>query len=91
MAHSVSSRKRVRQNVKRNARNRERKRRVKLAVRTFDEAIASSDQDAAREALRQATKAIDQVAAKGTIPKNAAARRKSGLAKQLNALSADAG
>ena len=41
--------------------------------------------------FRTATRRIDKVAAKGTIHKNTAARKRSRLAKRLNALKAGGG
>ena len=90
MAHSLSAKKRIRQNVKRRARNRARKEQIKLSVRAFTEALSGGDTDKAAEALRAAVKTIDRVAAKGTIHKNAASRKKARLQRQLNALAAKA-
>ena len=86
MAHSNSAKKRVRQNLKRNAINRWRKRIVKKAIKDFDDAVHDGDAGKAGETYRAVTKVLDQVAQKGTIHKNAAARKKSRLAKRLNAL-----
>ena len=87
VAHSRSAKKRVRQNLKRQLRNRRRKESVKRAVREFTDTIDQGNIPAAAAALKQAYKKIDQTAAKGTIHKNTAARRKSTLAKQLNSAS----
>jgi small subunit ribosomal protein S20 len=83
LAHSLSAKKRIRQNLKRRGQNRWRKRQVKEAERAFDEALRAGDTDKAAEQLKLVYKRLDQVAAKGTIHKNAAARRKSRLAKRL--------
>lgn len=88
MAHSLSAQKRVRQNIAANARNRWRKRLVKDDVKTFLDAVTGGDKAKAAEAFKNATKHLDQVAAKGTIHKNAAARKKSRLAARLNAMGA---
>ena len=88
MAHSLSARKRIRQNVKRRARNRWRKGRVKDVLKDFEAAIAAGDKAKAAEAINTVYKTLDQVAAKGTIHKNAAARKKSRLAKRLVKLGA---
>lgn len=85
MAHSLSAKKRIRQNAKHRAVNRARKKDIRVVVRTFDETLKSGDSAKASEALRAAIKEIDQVAAKGTIHKNTASRRKSRLQKRLNA------
>ena len=85
MAHSLSAKQRIRQNAKRRARNRARKNQIRLAVRSFDDTIRSGDQSKSGDALKAAIKKIDQVAAKGTIHKNTASRKKSRLQKRLNA------
>ncbi len=88
MAHSISAKKRMRQNVKARARNRARKKIVKETVRDFMQVAGTGDQAKAADALKSAVKRIDKVAAKGAIHKNTAARRKSRLQKKLNALKA---
>ena len=84
MAHSKSAKKRIRQNVKSRARNRWRKHQIKEAQRGFDEALRDGDIDKASEQLKAVSKQLDKVAAKGTIHKNSAARKKASLAKRLN-------
>ena len=86
MAHSSSAKKRVRQNLKQRARNRWRKSRVKDDVKQFLRAVREGDATKAEDAYRTASRTLDQVAAKGAIHKNAAARRKSRLAKRLKRL-----
>ncbi len=86
MPNLRSAKKRLRQDVKRRARNRWRKERVKLAVKDLDDALKSGDKAKAEECLKVAYKQLDQVAAKGTIHKNTAARHKSRLAKRLAAV-----
>ena len=85
MAHSLSAKKRIRQDVKRRARNRWRKGQVKEAVRAFNEALSAGEAEQAREQLKAVYRSLDRVAAKGTIHKNAAARHKARLTKRLNA------
>jgi small subunit ribosomal protein S20 len=84
VAHSLSSKKRMRQNVKHRGRNRWRKTQVKESVRLFEEAVDSGDKAKAAEQLKQVYKRLDKVAAGGTIHKNAAARKKSRLTRRLN-------
>ena len=86
MAHSLSAKKRVRQTAKRNARNRNRKELLKGAVRTFVAALTGNDPAKAETALNKVAQRLDRNAAKGTIHKNTAARKRSRLAKRLNAL-----
>ena len=90
MAHSLSAKKRIRQNAKRNALNKARKGQVKAKVRAFADAVTGGDKGKATETFRAAIKKVDQVASKGTLHRNAASRKKSRLQKQLNALLAKA-
>lgn len=85
MAHSVSARKRIRQNHRRRARNRWRLRSMRVAIKAFEQAIAGDDLDQAREAFRTASVQIDKTASKGIIHRNQAARRKSRLNARLKA------
>jgi small subunit ribosomal protein S20 len=85
VAHSLSAKKRVRQNIKGRIRNRARKEAVKAQVKSFAGALASGDFAKAETELRQVTRRLDKIAAKGTIHKNAASRRRSRLARRLNA------
>jgi small subunit ribosomal protein S20 len=68
-------------NEKRRLRNKSVKSSLKTAVRSFREAAASGDKDAANEALRVAGRKLDKAVSKGVIHKNQAANRKSALAK----------
>ncbi len=87
MAHSLSAKKRIRQNAKCRAINRARKKDVRVAIRAFDESLRGGDAGKSAETLKAAIKTIDKVAAKGTMHKNTASRRKSRLQKRLNAVS----
>lgn len=84
MAHSLSSKKRIRQNAKRQAANRARRSLLKSTVRKVTEATAGSDRAAADKAFREACMRLDREANRGLIHRNAAARKKSRLAKRLN-------
>jgi small subunit ribosomal protein S20 len=86
VAHSLSAKKRIRQDLKRRGRNRWRKEQIKEAVREFNEALRAGDKAKAADQLRVVYKRLDKVAAKGTIHKNAAARKKSSLARKLQAM-----
>ena len=88
MANLASSKKRIRQNERNRIRNRARKNKIKTDTRKFQDAIHDGNLDAAKELLVQVTKKIDQTAAKGTLHKNTAARKKSLLARHLNAAQA---
>jgi len=91
VAHSLSAKKRARQNVKRRVVNRARKSRVKTQTKKFETALASGDVKAATEQFRLLVKRLDQTAATSTMHKKTASRRKSRLAKRLNATAATAG
>ena len=80
MANIKSAIKRNRQNEKRRLANKH----VRSQVRTeTKKALEAAGTDESAEALRVAVKNIDKAAAKGVIHKNAAARRKSRLVKQI--------
>ncbi|MCO6438020.1 MAG: 30S ribosomal protein S20 [Phycisphaerae bacterium] len=88
MANLPSAKKRIKQNERNRARNRTRKSALKTDTRKYLETLSSGDVANAKKQLVQVTKRLDQTAAKGTIHKNTAARRKSRLARRLNALAA---
>src|SRR6185437_4924923 len=83
--HSLSAKKRVRQNIKSRARNRARKEQLKDQLKSFSTALSGGDWNKAETELRLTAKRLDKVAAKGTIHKNTAARKRSRLARRLNA------
>jgi small subunit ribosomal protein S20 len=85
VAHSLSAKKRVRQTEKRRARNRWRKEQIKDQVKSFTTAVTAGDFTKAEQELRKTTQKLDRIATKGTIHKNAAARKRSRLTKRLNA------
>jgi small subunit ribosomal protein S20 len=85
VAHSLSAKKRVRQNIKGRIRNRTRKEAVKLQMKSFGTALAAGDFAKAETELRLVTRRLDKIAAKGTIHKNAASRKRSRLTRRLNA------
>ncbi len=85
MANSASARKRIKQNERDRGRNRARKSALKTETKKFLDAVDSGETQVAIDALSTVQKTLDQVAAKGTLHKNTVARRKSRLAKRLNA------
>jgi len=84
MAHSVSAKKRIRQNAKHRARNRWRKQKFRTAIKDYREALLHASVDEAQAQLSNIYKVLDQVAAKGTLHRNTAARYKARLAARLN-------
>ena len=88
MAHSLSAKKRMRQNEARQARNRARRTALKTKLRKCRDELLRGTGDSATSAFRDAARALDVEASRRTIHPNAAARRKSRLAKRLNAVKA---
>ena len=85
MANLPSAKKRTRQNERNRIRNKARKSVVKTETRKFLDALHRGDLPEAQALYTRMTKKIDQVAAKGTLHRNTAARKKSRLAQRLNA------
>lgn len=83
MAHSLSAKKRIRQNESANARNRWRKSEMREARKEVLEKIAHGSIDEAKAAFKKAAQLIDKTASKGVIHKNTAARLKSRLNARL--------
>ena len=88
MPNIKSAIKRVNVIEKKTLRNNMIKSAYKTAIRRFEEALASNNKEEATKLLSVATKKIDQACTKGVIVKNTAARKKSNLAKKLNAANA---
>ncbi len=86
MAHSLSAKKRVRQNANRNRINRARKSQIKTQIKRFEQALSVGDAKAASEQYRLVVEKLDKIAGSSTMHKNTAARKKSRLAKKLNSL-----
>ena len=86
MANIKSQIKRNRQNVKRNLANRKVRSEIHTRTKSASAAIADGA-DNADELVRAAISRIDKAAASGIMHKNKAARKKSQLAKRLNAAS----
>lgn len=86
MAHSASAIKRHRQSLRRRERNKTRITAARSSVREARELIAAGSPEEAAEAVRSASSILDRTARRGVLHPNNAARRKSRLARQLNAL-----
>lgn len=78
MPNIKSAKKRVQVSKLQNERNRMIKSGLKTSVKKFEAALTE-------EAYRAAVKTLDQAVAKGVVHKNTAARRKSQMAKKMNA------
>lgn len=80
MANIKSAKKRVRVIEAKTLRNKA----TKSALKTSIKKANNADEANKAEAVKAAIKKVDQACAKGILHKNAAARKKSQLAKQLN-------
>ena len=88
MPNIKSAIKRVNVIEKKTARNNMIKSGYKSAVKKFEQAVEAGNVEEAKTLLAEATKKIDQPCTKGVIVKNTASRKKSNLAKKLNAMNA---
>ena len=79
--------KRMRLAARQRLRNRQVKSSLKTLFRKFDASVQEGDRDTALQLSTQLASQIDKAASKGVIHKNAAARRKSLLARHLGKLS----
>jgi small subunit ribosomal protein S20 len=84
LANTSSAKKRIRQNEKRRLRNRSVRSAVRGSVKNAREALGSKAADSAT-VVAEAIRAIDRAVTKGIMHRNTAARRKSALARKLNA------
>ncbi|MDD6059623.1 MAG: 30S ribosomal protein S20 [Ruminococcus sp.] len=84
MPNIKSAKKRVKVNATKAAANKSRKSNLKTVLKKADLACTTGAADK-EEAIKTAIKRVDQACAKGLMHKNKAARKKSQLAKKLNA------
>ncbi|MFQ5463134.1 MAG: 30S ribosomal protein S20, partial [Phycisphaerae bacterium] len=76
MANLFSAKKRIKQNERNRLRNRARKAVIKTETRKLLDAIHDGKIEDAQELYRGLSKRLDQTAAKGTLHRRTAARRK---------------
>lgn len=88
MPNIKSAIKRVSVIEKKTLRNNMIKSEYKTAIKRFEEALNNKNMEDATKLFSVATRKIDQACSKGVIVKNTAARKKSNLAKKLNAANA---
>ncbi len=86
MANTKQAAKRAKQSLKHRAANVGKRSTLRTAIKKVRTAIAGGDANAALEAFKAEQSTIDQIARKGIIHKNKAARHKSRLAAQIKAL-----
>jgi small subunit ribosomal protein S20 len=84
MANKKSSKKDLRRIAKRRVQNQELRTSLKTYVKKVRTAITAGDSTAVTTTLTAAVKNLDKAAKRGVIHKNAAARRKSRIARAAN-------
>ncbi|WJW75102.1 30S ribosomal protein S20 [Thiohalobacter sp. IOR34] len=88
MANSAQAKKRARQSERRRQHNASLRSKMRTYIKNVVKAIATGDAEKARAAYQAAVPVIDNMAGKGLIHKNKAARHKSRLNQHLRKLSA---
>lgn len=88
MANTPQSKKRARQIERRTEVNKARRSRIRTFLRKVEEAIASGNADAAKDALHAAQPELARGVTKGVLHKNTVARKMSRLSSRVKALSA---
>ena len=88
MANTPQSKKRARQSEARYAVNKARRSRIRTFLRKVEEAIASGDQAAATEALKNAQPELARGVSKGVLHKNTVARKMSRLSARVKLVGA---
>jgi small subunit ribosomal protein S20 len=83
LANTASAEKRNRQSQKRRQANLHVRSGMKGAIKKVREALVKGDAALARDALHQASRAIDKAASMGVVHRNAAARKISRLARAV--------
>jgi len=86
VARIKSAIKNRRKSLRRNAINRARRSRLRSQIRKLRALLASKNADGARKALTETLSTIDRSLSKGIIHDNTAARYKSRLSRQVEAL-----
>lgn len=84
MPITKSAKKALRQNVSRRQQNKTRKQKIKSLLKGARALAAANNIEDAKKSLPAIYKALDKAAKTGTIKPNAAARKKSRIAKSLN-------
>ncbi|MDP4132875.1 MAG: 30S ribosomal protein S20 [Bacillota bacterium] len=86
MPNIKSAKKRVIITKKKTIRNQMVKSAIRTALKKADAAIVAGDKAVAQAAISYASKKMDQAVAKGVFHKNTISRKKSSLAKKVNAM-----
>jgi len=91
VAHSLSAKKRVRQNTRHKMLNRSRRSQVKTQIKRFETTLDEGNVATAEEQFQTVVKKLDRAGTTSAMHKKTAARKKSRLARKLNALKAKQG
>jgi small subunit ribosomal protein S20 len=91
VAHSLSAKKRIRQNARKRTLNRARRSQVKTQIKHLETVLSQGNVAAAEEQFKLVVRKLDKVASTSTMHKRTAARKKSRLARRVNALKAKVG
>jgi len=86
VANHKSSEKRAKQDIKKNLANKVNESKGKTAIKKVRDAITAGDKKGAAELLKSAQAELRKLAKTGVIKLNAAARKTSRLASQVNGL-----
>ncbi len=86
MPNIKSAIKRVNVNKKKNLENKSIKSQINTAVKKFEDAVIAKDVENATNLYTEAVSVIDSAATKNVIHKNTASRKKSRLAKKIDAI-----
>ena len=86
MANIKSAKKRAVQSEKRRQHNASRRSMMRTFIKKVHTAIAAGDKEAAQNAFNAMQPIVDRQSCKGLIQKNKAARHKSNLTAQINAM-----
>lgn len=90
MANLKSSKKRIRSNERKRLRNVRVKSTIKTEIKKVEQAISEGKLEVAKAQFSEMASVLDSAATKGIIKKNTASRKKSRIAKKINALIASA-
>ena len=85
MANTSSAIKRAKQSERRRQRNRAARSTIRSSIKAARVALAGKSPDA-RSAVQEAVRVLDRAMSRSVVHRNTAARKKSALAHQLNAL-----
>ncbi len=88
MAHSISARKKIRQNETKRTANKTVRSRVRTQMKKVLAACAAKDAAKAKKEMLEATSLLDRAARQHLIHANAASRYKSRLTRRVNAIGA---